>query len=89
MADKEVYATGGFRYQTRELRAGDPITMTGPHARLYRALGKVSFEKPADAFTISDPPKVSEVKAVKVVAHVKRKAAPKKAPAKRKGKAAK
>lgn len=99
MADKEVYATGGFRYQTRELRAGDPIIMTGPLARLYRALGKVSFERP-NAARASYERQGSRYDAgaagheligrdAKPKAAPRKAAAKKKAPAKRTSKAAK
>ena len=47
MATKQFYATGDFRYGTRMLRSGDgPITMDGPTARLYTALGKITPKKP-------------------------------------------
>lgn len=46
MATKQLYATGTFKYQNRMLAAGDPVEMTGPHRRLYIALGKVTDEKP-------------------------------------------
>ena len=49
MAKQQYYATRDFRYQTRMLRAGDPVEMTGPVARLYRALGDVTAEKPKKA----------------------------------------
>lgn len=49
MATKQLYATGTFRYGTRMLAAGDPVEMTGPHTRLYTALGKVTTEKPRTA----------------------------------------
>ena len=56
MAKQQYYATRDFRYQTRMLRAGDPVEMTGPVARLYRALGDVTLEKPKKAVA----PKVEE-----------------------------
>lgn len=47
MATRQFYATGDFRYGTRMLTAGDgPISMDGPTARLYTALGKISPKKP-------------------------------------------
>lgn len=52
MATKQFYATGDFRYGTRMLRAGDgPIAMTGPQARLYTALGKISPHAPKKVAT--------------------------------------
>lgn len=41
MAHKKMIATGSLRYGTRMLQAGDALTLTGPQARLYEALGKV------------------------------------------------
>lgn len=49
MATKQFYATGDFRYGTRMMRAGDPVEMTAPQARLYRALGKIAAAKPRQA----------------------------------------
>ncbi len=50
MATKQFYATGDFRYGTRMLRAGDgPVTMDGPTARLYAALGKITEARPRAA----------------------------------------
>jgi hypothetical protein len=49
MATKQLYATKDFRYRTRMMRSGDPVEMTGPEQRLYRALGAVSYEKPKKA----------------------------------------
>lgn len=56
MATKQFYATGDFRYANRMLRAGDgPIPMDGPTARLYRALGKISPEKPRAVTSMARP----------------------------------
>lgn len=62
MATKQLYATGTFRYGTRRLQAGDPVDMTGPHRRLYLALGKVTEDKPkvAAAPKAPEPPKAVE-----------------------------
>jgi hypothetical protein len=49
MATKQLYATKDFRYRTRMMRSGDPVEMTGPEQRLYRALGAVSYLKPKKA----------------------------------------
>ena len=49
MAKQQYYAASDFRYGTRMLTAGDPVGMTAPVARLYRALGKVTLEKPKKA----------------------------------------
>lgn len=49
MATKEFYATGDFRYGTRRLRAGDPVEMDAPSARLFTALNKISPDKPGQA----------------------------------------
>ena len=46
MADKQLYATGTFKYNNRMMTTGEPVTMSGPHRRLYLALGKVTEEKP-------------------------------------------
>lgn len=46
MATKTLYATGSFKYQHRMLKAGDPVEMDAPTARLYEHLGKVSEAKP-------------------------------------------
>lgn len=55
MATKQLYATGTFKYQNRMLQAGDPVEMSGPHQRLYMALGKVTEEKPARVATAEKP----------------------------------
>jgi hypothetical protein len=49
MATKQFYATRDFKYGTRMMRAGDPVEMTAPHARLYTALGAISPTKPKAA----------------------------------------
>lgn len=49
MATKRFYATGGFKYGTRMLTAGDPVEMDGPTARLYTALGKITPQRPRTA----------------------------------------
>ncbi|HET6534658.1 MAG TPA: hypothetical protein VFG41_00620 [Sphingomicrobium sp.] len=46
MATKQFYATGSFKYGTRMLRAGDPVELDAPNARLYTALGKISSTRP-------------------------------------------
>lgn len=46
MATKQFYATGAFRYQTRMLKAGDPVELDGPSARLFKALGKITDRAP-------------------------------------------
>jgi len=63
MATKQYYATGDFRYGTRMMRAGDgPIAMTGPQARLYTALGKISPTKPSAAKAEEPAPTVETTK---------------------------
>ena len=54
MATKTFYATGGLKYGTRRLQAGDPIELTDPLARLYLALGKVTDKKPPAFAYIDD-----------------------------------
>lgn len=49
MARKQLYVTSPFKYNTRMMQAGEPVEMSGPHQRLYLALGKVSHEKPKGA----------------------------------------
>jgi len=53
MATKTFYATRDMKnptgYGTRMLKAGDPVDLTGPQARLYRAIGAVSPKPPAKA----------------------------------------
>lgn len=46
MADKQLTVLKDMKYGTRMLRAGEPVTMDGPTARLYTALGAVG---PRDA----------------------------------------
>ena len=83
MAIKTLYVTSPFKYNTRMMQAGEPVQMTGPHQRLYIALGKVSREKPkaakADTFEIKETANASEVKGVKITANAKRAPAKKKA----------
>lgn len=49
MATKRFYATGDFRYGTRMLRAGDPVDMDGPTAKVFFALNKISANNPKKA----------------------------------------
>jgi hypothetical protein len=49
MATKQFYATGSFKYNHRMLRAGDPVELDAPSARLFTALGKISADKPKGA----------------------------------------
>lgn len=52
MATKTFYATRDLKnpsYGTRMLKAGDPVKLDGPKARLYLALGAVSPDKPKGA----------------------------------------
>lgn len=49
MADKQMFAARDFRYGTRMLRAGEPVTMDASHQRLYTALGAVTATAPARA----------------------------------------
>ena len=49
MATKRFYATRDLKnpsYGTRMLKAGDPVDLDGPKARLYLALGAVTATKP-------------------------------------------
>ena len=65
MPTKQFYATGAFKhpgYPTRMLKAGDPVTMDGPTARLFRALGKITNEPPRAA--ASSTPEVIDAEAV-------------------------
>jgi len=41
MAHRKLTAKKSFRYGTRMLTAGDPVTMSGPQARLHGHLGNV------------------------------------------------
>lgn len=56
MATKQFYATGSFKYATRMMKAGDPVEMDGPTARLYTALGKISPRAPKKVATAPDAP---------------------------------
>lgn len=47
MATKRFTALKDFKYGTRMLRAGDPVDMDGPNARLFTALGAIGAHKPA------------------------------------------
>jgi len=52
MATKTFYATSDFKYPgypTRMLRAGQPVELSAPLARLYQALGKITPDKPRTA----------------------------------------
>lgn len=52
MATKTFYATRDLKnpsYGTRMLKAGDPVKLDGPKARLYLALGAVTPHKPKAA----------------------------------------
>ena len=53
MATRTFYAPRDMKnptgYGTRMLKAGDPVELTGPQARLYRALGVISQTKPTKA----------------------------------------
>lgn len=55
MATKQFYATGAFKYGTRMMRAGDPVEMDAPTARLYMALKKISPSKPNATATVPAP----------------------------------
>jgi len=49
MATKRFYATRDLKnpsYGTRMLKAGDPVDLDGPKARLYLALGAVTATRP-------------------------------------------
>lgn len=46
MADRNVYAAGPLRYKNRMLQAGERVVMPGPRARMYEALGQVTFTRP-------------------------------------------
>lgn len=63
MATKQFYATGAFKYGTRMMQAGDPVTMDAPTARLFTALGKISATKPKGAPQIDETSR-SEVETV-------------------------
>jgi len=52
MAKRTLYVTKDMRdpiYRTRQLRAGQPLELDGPTARLYVHLGVATEEKPAKA----------------------------------------
>ena len=52
MAMRTLYATKDMRdplYRTRMLKAGQPIELSGPDARLYLHLGVATDKKPARA----------------------------------------
>jgi hypothetical protein len=55
MATKQFYATGDFKYGTRMLRAGDPVQLDGPNARLFTALGKISRDRPRAVTSLARP----------------------------------
>lgn len=50
MVTRTFYATRDMKnptgYGTRMLKAGDPVDLNGPQAKLFRALGAVSPKKP-------------------------------------------
>jgi hypothetical protein len=78
MAIKTFYATRDLKnpsYGTRMLRAGDPVELDAPKARLYLALGAVSPTRPSAA---------AKVAATRAPVSAPPPAAPTKAPAKRK-----
>ena len=58
MAERKMIATRGFRYGTRMLKADEEITVSGPRARLYEALG---WAKPMEV--VRDEPKTPQPKA--------------------------
>jgi hypothetical protein len=76
MATKRYYATGGFRYGTRMLTAGDPVDMDAPTARLYTALNKISPTNPKRA--AATPPVETPPPAAPTAQAPKRKAAARK-----------
>jgi hypothetical protein len=58
MATKTFYATKDLKnpsYGTRMLKAGDPVELDAPKARLYLALGAVSPMKPRAARAAAEP----------------------------------
>lgn len=79
MAEKQLYATGTFKYQNRMLQAGEPVNMPGPHQRLYTALGKVTDEAPKKAAA----PKVEAEPSAPVAKKAPAKRAPRKKAAKK------
>jgi hypothetical protein len=46
MVQKRLYATGGHKYGTRMLQAGEPLVVDGPRARLLTKMGWASESKP-------------------------------------------
>lgn len=46
MAHRKMIVTEPMRYGTRMLQAGAQVLMSGPQARLYAALGKVTAGPP-------------------------------------------
>ena len=81
MATKRYYATRDLKnpgYGTRMLRAGDPLDLDGPKARLYLALGAVTETKP------KAPPKIDETLRSEVEMAPTEKPAPKPARKRRK-----
>jgi hypothetical protein len=83
MATRTFYATRDMKnptgYGTRMLRAGDPVDLNGPQARLYKALGVISPTKPTKA-DLAAP----QVEAAVVPAITTETVAPKPKPAPRK-----
>jgi hypothetical protein len=65
MATKQFYATGAFRYGTRMMRAGDPVEMDAPTARLYAALGKIAPEQAEQPATAPAPKRKRKARAKK------------------------
>lgn len=81
MATKTFYATKDLKnpsYGTRMLKAGDPVELDGPKARLYLALGAVSPDAPKVAKVATAPP-VTPPPAAPTATAPKRKARAKKA----------
>jgi hypothetical protein len=46
MAHRQFYASRPFRYGNRMLTAGDPVSLSGPDARLFTKMGMVVERKP-------------------------------------------
>lgn len=80
MAHKRFYVTeaGVQHYRTRMLSAGDPITLSGPEARLQLALGHVAGHRARRPAPLAAPANDPVTPPAEKVA-----AEPKKAPAKR------
>lgn len=59
MAKRTFYVTRDMRnptgYGTRMLKAGDQIDLTGPQAKLFRALGAVSPSPPQTITSLARP----------------------------------